>query len=118
MTYARLDPDAAFDAIDEEIADLVDRRAGCRRAVAASRAAIIGGALVLLLSAGLPALRAPTILIAAVTAMIGGTVWAGASKSSGEELDARLADAEARKAEMIDRVAAANGWRDLTPTVH
>ena len=74
MTYARLDPDTAFDAIDEEIADLVDRRAGCRRAVAASRAAIIGGALVLLLSVGLPALRAPTILIAAVTAMIGGTV--------------------------------------------
>jgi hypothetical protein len=118
MIDARLDPDAAFDAIDEEIADLVDRRAGCRRAVAASRAAIIAGALVLLLSAGLPALRAPTILIAALTAMIGGTVWAGASKSSGEELDARLADAEARKAEMIDRVAAANGWRDLTPTVH
>ena len=110
--------DAAFDALDAEIADLADARAGCRRAIVASRAALIGGAAALVLSWPIVALREPTILLAALTAMIGGTVWAGASKSSGEEIDARLAAAEARKAALIDRVAAANGWRDMTSTVH
>ena len=50
------------------------------------------------------------IFIAALTAMIGGTVWAGASRTSGEELDARLAEAEARKAALFDEVARRNGW--------
>ena len=113
-----MDVDAAFDGIDAEIADLVEARAGCRRAVVASRAAVIGGALALALSLPIVALRTPTIALAALTAMIGGMVWAGASKSSGEELDARLAQAETRKAALIDRIAAANGWRDVTPTVH
>ena len=113
-----MDVDAAFETIDAEIADLVEARAGCRRAIAASRAAIIGGALTLALSVPLAALRTPTIALAALTAMIGGVVWAGASKSSGEELDARLADVEVRKGALIDRIAAANGWRDVTPTVH
>ena len=118
MTGAAIESDAAFEAVDAEIADLLDERAGCRRAILASRVAVIGGTLVLVLSFWVRALGAPTTLIAALTAMIGGTVWGGASKSSGEEIDARLADAEARKAALIDRVAAANGWRDLTSTVH
>ena len=116
--HAAVDPDTAFEALDAEIADLLDARAGCRRAIVASRVALIGGAAVLVLSVWLRALSAPTMLIAALTAMLGGTVWAGASKSSGEEIDARLADAEARKGALIDRVAAANGWRDPTPTMH
>ena len=110
--------DGAFEAIDIEIADLVEARAGCRRAIVASRAAMIGGALALALSLPFAALRTPTIAIAALTAMIGGLVWAGASQSSGEELDARLTEADARKAALIDRIGAANGWRDLTPTIH
>ena len=118
MTGAAIDADAAFAAVDDEIADLLDARDGCRRAIVVSRVAVVGGTLVLVSSFWLPALSAPTVLIAALTAMIGGTVWAGASKSSGEEIDARLADAEARKAALIDRVAAANGWRDMTFTVH
>ena len=118
LVHSAEDRDAAFDALDHEIADLRDEKAGCRRAIAASRAAVIGGALVLVLSFWVRALSGPTILIAALTATIGGMVWAGASKSSGEEIEARLADAEARKAALIDRIAAANGWRDLTPTVH
>ena len=113
-----MDVDAAFETIDTEIADLVEARAGCRRAVVASRAAVIGGAMALALSLPIASLRTPVIALAAITAMIGGTVWAGASKSSGEELDARLARAEARKGALIDRIAAANGWRDITPTVH
>ena len=118
MTSSAIDTDATFEALDEEIADLLDERASCRRSIFVSRVAVIGGGLILVLSFWVRALSAPTLLIAALTAMIGGTVWAGASKSSGEEIDARLAETEARKAALIDRVAAANGWRDLTSTVH
>ena len=113
-----MDVDAAFETIEAEIADIVEARAGCRRAIITSKAAVIGGALALALSLPIAALRTPTIALAAITAMIGGTVWAGASKSSGDEIDVRLAEADARKAALIDRVAAANGWPDLTPTVH
>ena len=113
-----MDAGAAFDALDEEIAELEAATASCRRAIAASRAAIVAGGLALVLSLPLPPLRTPTIALTALAAMIGGLVWAGASKTSREELDARLADAEARKTALFDHVAASNGWRDATPTVH
>ena len=50
--------------------------------------------------------------------IIGGTVWLGASRTSLEETRDQLATLEATKNRMIDRVAAANGWRDMTSTVH
>ncbi len=62
--------------------------------------------------------RTAPVILGAVTAMIGGTVWSGASRSSREEVRGRLAAAEDVKSKLIDEVAARNGWRDLTPTVH
>ena len=111
-------PQAAFDSLDEQIADLVDARVRCRKAIMVSRAAVAAGALTLAMSLPFATLRAPMIAFAALTAVIGGMVWAGASKSSGEDLDASLAEAEARKAALFDEIARRNGWRDLTPTVH
>ena len=111
-------PQAAFDALDDEIAALIEARVRCRKAILVSRAAVVGGALALALSLPFAALRAPMIALAALTAVIGGMVWAGASKTSSEELDTSLAEAEARKAALFDEVATRNGWRDLTPTVH
>ena len=112
------EPQAAFDAIDDEIADLAEARARCRKTILVSRAAVAAGMLTLALSLPFAALRAPMIALAALTAMIGGMVWTGASKTSGEELDVSLSEAEARKAALFDEVARRNGWRDLTPTVH
>lgn len=102
--------DAAFAAIDDEIAELAEAREGCAKAILVSRAAILAGGLTLALSLWIVALRGPMIFIAALTAMIAGTVWAGASRTSGEELDVRRAEAEARKAALFDEVARHNGW--------
>ena len=113
-----MDVDAAFEALDVEIAELDSELEACRRGAIVARAAFVLGGLALLSSLVLPALRTPTVAFAAVAAMIGGVVWIGASKTSREQLDARLAEVHARKAALFDRVAAANGWRDITPTIH
>jgi hypothetical protein len=84
-----------------------------------SRAAIYaGGAVLSLVLTVAPAYRTPTAVIGAITAVIGGTVWLGANGSSRAEAQAELAAAEAIKTQMFDEVAARNGWRELTPTVH
>ena len=109
----------AFEAIDRQIAEAQDRIEECRRAIAASRAVALAGAVVLVLALTLvAALRTPTAVFAAVAAVLGGTVWLGASTASLREAEANRAVLCAARERMIDEVTARNGWRDLTPTVH
>jgi hypothetical protein len=110
---------AELDAIETQIEDLQHELESCRKAMLVSRIAIVGGALVLaavLTVAG--AYRTPAIVFSAFAATIGGIIWLGASKSSSDEKRDALATLDAAKNRMIDRVAAENGWRDMTPTVH
>ena len=107
-----------FDDLDARIEDLHAKIAGCRQTIVVSRAAVGLGALALLAAVLLYAWRTPPVILAAIAAMVGGVVWGGASGASREGFMAELADAEAEKARLIDEVAARNGWRDLTPTVH
>ena len=110
---------ADFDAIDRQIEEVQGKVDGCRQAMTLSRTAIVGAILVIasvLTIAG--SYRTPTVVFSAFAMMIGGTVWLGASKSSLEEAQDQLATLEATKNRMIDRVAAENGWRDMTSTVH
>ena len=113
-----MEVDAEFEDLEAEIADLEAELAACRRGAFVARGAIIVGGIVLAASIFLYALRTAPFAFGAIAAMIGGTVWAGASKSSREEIEARLAAAQVRNAALFDRVAAENGWRDTTPTVH
>lgn len=111
--------DAQFDAIEQEIEAIQDGLETCRRAIVASRAAIwLGGLTIVLALTVISALLTPIVLFAAITAMIGGTVWFGANKSTREELQSRLASVNQRKAQLFDVVAARNGWRDMTSTIH
>jgi hypothetical protein len=111
--------DAQFEQIDAEIETLHDELESCRRAILGSRAAIwLGAATILLGLLLVRQLRTPTILFSALTAVIGGTVWFGASRSTREDIERRLADLESRKATLFDAVAARNGWRDMTTTIH
>ena len=108
-----------FDGIDGQIEALQDRLEGCRQAMALSRAAIV----VSILTIGLVLTvagnwRTPAVVFSAIAAAIGGTVWLGASRSSRDETAEKLAALDRAKARMIDEVAARNGWRDLTPTLH
>lgn len=108
-----------FDGIDGQIEALQERLDGCRQAMALSRAAIV----VSILTIGLVLTvagnwRTPAVVFSAIAAAIGGTVWLGASRSSRDETAEKLAALDRAKAQMIDEVAARNGWRDLTPTLH
>ncbi len=111
--------DAQFEQIDQEIEALNDDLESCRRAILGSRAAIWTGAAVIVLGLFvLRPLQSPTILFGALAAVIGGIVWFGANKSSLADLEQRRAALEMRKASLFDAVAARNGWRDLTSTIH
>ena len=110
--------ESRFDEVDRRIEDLHARIAGCRQTILLSRAAVALGAAAMLAAFLFYAWRTPPVILTSIAAMIGGVVWGGASGSTREGLIAELAEAEADKAQMIDEVAARNGWRDLTPTVH
>ena len=114
-----METDAQLDEVERRIEDLRDALEGCRQAILLSRAAVWLGIVTLALVftvAG--SYRTAPVVFGALTAIIGGTVWSGASRSSRDEAKTSLAAAEARKAALIDEVAARNGWRDLTPSVH
>ena len=110
---------ADFDAIDRQIEELQIKLDGYRQAMTLSRAAVVGAMLVLALVLTIAgSYRTPIVVFSAFAVMIGGTVWLGASKSSMQETRDALSALDATKNRMIDQVAAENGWRDLTPTVH
>ncbi len=111
--------DAQLDEADRRIEALRDALESCRQAILLGRAAMwLGGIALVLVFTVAGAYRTAPVVLGAITAIIGGTVWSGASRSSRDEIGAALAAMEARKSQLIDRVAARNGWRDLTPTVH
>ena len=62
--------------------------------------------------------RTPVVVFSAIAAMMGGTVWLGANRSTLQEAAARLSALDATKERMIDAVAAQNGWSTLVPTAH
>ena len=108
-----------FDRIDRETEALQERLDGCRQAMALSRAALVASLLTLasvLTIAG--SWRTPTVVLFAIAGAIGGTVWLGASRTSRDETEEKLAALNRMKAKLIDEVAARNGWCDRTPTVH
>lgn len=108
-----------FDAIDGEIEALQERLESCRQAMALSRAAVVVSLLTLALVLTVAGnWRTPAVVFSAIAASIGGTVWLGASRTSRDEIGEKLAALDRTKARLIDEVAARNGWRDLTPTVH
>ncbi len=109
----------SFEEIDRRIEILQDKLEGCRQALLLARAAIWGGGFVLVLILTIAGTyRTPTVVAGAIAALLGGTVWFGSNVATREETEAELADAEAAKARLFDEVAARNGWRDLTPSVH
>lgn len=108
-----------FDAIDGQIEALQERLDGCRQAMALSRAVVVVSLLALALVLTMAgAWRTPAVVFSAIAGAIGGTVWLGASRTSRDEAAAALTALDLTKARMIDEVAARNGWRDLTPTLH
>ncbi|MDR3462752.1 MAG: hypothetical protein P4L76_10620 [Beijerinckiaceae bacterium] len=111
---------AEFDRIDGALEDLQSRIESCRQAIILARAAIVMG--LVTLGAVLTiasAYATATVIFAAITAIIAGTVWSGANKSTKDELETERAAAEARKSELFDLIANQNGWeREAPGTYH
>ena len=89
--------------LEQKIEDLRDYAERCRKAMQISRAAILVGTL-LFVSAllGLAGGHGAIAGTGGFACVIGGFVWLGASKSSGEEAYAALARAQSQLAVAID----------------
>ena len=84
-----------------ELAEAIER---CRKLMLFSKAAIaIGGPLIVAMAFG--AIRFdPTVMIGAITAVIGGTVLLGSNSSTSQVTTAALKAAEEQRAELIGRI--------------
>ena len=99
------DPHSRVLAIEREIEELSEYAERCRKAMQISRGAIVAGALLFIGSAtGLVGDHSAVAVIAGFAAMIGGLVWLGANKSSGEEARAELQRAHAELVRAIDEL--------------
>jgi hypothetical protein len=91
-----------IEELEAEIADLAASAEQCRKTMIIAKLGIAaGGMLVPLILIGV--LRfGPVALLASVTAMIGGTVVYGSTKSTRDGLLTRAKSLEVRRAQMID----------------
>jgi hypothetical protein len=90
-----------LEASIEQLAGVIE---SCRKIIAASRAAIVVGA-ILLLAIMTGALRLdPTMLIASIAAVIGGIVLLGSNSRTLDDTTAALQTAEARRTELIGAI--------------
>jgi hypothetical protein len=85
----------------EQLAGVIE---SCRKIIAVSRAAIVVGAILLLaIMIGAIALD-PTMMIAALAAVLGGIVFLGSNSRTADDSTAALQAAEARRAELIGAI--------------
>jgi p-aminobenzoyl-glutamate transporter AbgT len=85
----------------EELAEVIE---GCRKVIVISKAAIVlGGPLTLAIMFGAIGFD-PVVMIAAITAVIGGAVLLGSNSSTSAEKTAALQAAEAERAALISRI--------------
>ncbi len=99
-----MDDDGPHDEIERleaQIEDLAARSESCRKFILVGRIAILGG--VILLAAILFGVVTfdPRLLLAAMTALLGGIVLWGSNDSTAKETTAELAAAEAERARLI-----------------
>ncbi|MGB8059785.1 MAG: hypothetical protein WCF75_24615 [Pseudolabrys sp.] len=90
--------------IESDIEQLAQTLEKCRKAILFSKVAIGAGA-IWILAYLVGAIRFdPTMMIAAIAAVIGGVVFYGSNSSTSKEAAAAMKDAERLRAELIDRV--------------
>jgi len=110
------DPHHEIERLEAQIDELAARLASCRKFILVSRIAIVAGA-ALLVALPLGLIRFdPTVMLAAIAAVLGGIVGWGSNRSTAQEAAAELAALEADRRALI-------GTMDLhvvteRPTVH
>jgi hypothetical protein len=92
----------------EHLEDRIEKLAGsiesCRKLILVARVAIAGGAILLILLVLGAMTFSPTVLVVAMTAVLGGIVLLGSNTSTSEQARAALLAAEARRAELISQI--------------
>ena len=90
--------------LEAQIEELAAAIESCRKIILISRAAVVlGGVLIVSMIMGAVGFDS-LVLIAAITAVIGGIVLFGSNKSTSEQAIAALRAAEARRAELISSI--------------
>lgn len=110
------DPHKEIERLEAQIDELAARLESCRKFILVARIAVVAGAVLLaVVLLGLLSFD-PRLLLAAITALLGGIVMWGSNHSTAEEAAKELAAAEAERASLIGSIA----LRVVTerPTLH
>lgn len=95
------EPHGEIERLEAQIEELAAKRESCRKFILVGRISILGGAILLAaLLLGLISFD-PRLLLAAITAMLGGIVLWGSNDSTAKETAAELAAAEADRDMLI-----------------
>jgi len=98
------DARAEIERLETRIEELAERIAKCRKFILMSKLAMAAGAIVILAFI-LNAIRFdPVVMIAAITAVIGGTVLLGSNNSTLQEAISTMQKAEAQRAALIGQI--------------
>ncbi len=90
--------------LEDEIENLAATIESCRKIIFASKAAIAGGGLLLVaMTIGVVGFE-PTAFVAAIVAVLGGTVLFGSNRSTSDQATAALKTAEARRTQLIGAI--------------
>ena len=92
---------ASLEARIDGLAEILER---CRKIALVSKVAIAAGAIAMAAMTVGPIRFDPMVMIAAITAVIGGIVAYGSNRSTSEQTAAGLRAAEALRAELIGRL--------------
>jgi hypothetical protein len=94
----------AIEAREDRNAAHSETNERCRKAMVLSRAAIWLGGGMIALAVLVAEARSVVVMLLGISAVIGGFTWLGANKSSREEAEAALREAEARRDQLIEGV--------------
>lgn len=98
------DPRDQIARLETELEELAEAMARCRKIKLISQIAIAGGGMwMLAVTIGIVGFD-PVAMVAAISGVIGGTVMYGSNKTTSQEVDAAMKDAEALRAELIGRL--------------
>jgi hypothetical protein len=89
---------ARLEARIDELAEVMER---CRKIILASKVAIAGGGIWMLAVIVGTVGFDPLAMVAAIAAVLGGTVLFGSNTTTAKQISAAMRDAEARRAELI-----------------